>query len=99
MVKAILNGVVIAETDKYEVVEGNKYFPSESIKTEYFSNSDTQCVDSFSRDPKSDSLTLFLAVLHALGKGNLNLLRIDERPSPILPESRLTTTFLSPMRP
>jgi len=47
MVKAILNGVVIAETDNSEVVEGNKYFPPESIKTEYFSNSDTQCVDSF----------------------------------------------------
>jgi len=41
MVKAVLNGVVIAETDKYEVVEGNKYFPPESLVKEYFTDSDT----------------------------------------------------------
>jgi uncharacterized protein (DUF427 family) len=50
MVKAILNGVIIAETDKYEVVEGNKYFPPESLKTEYFGDSNTQCVGSFFRE-------------------------------------------------
>ncbi|EPS36987.1 hypothetical protein H072_9432 [Dactylellina haptotyla CBS 200.50] len=33
---AKVNGVVIAETDRYEKVEGNIYFPPESIKKEYF---------------------------------------------------------------
>ena len=34
--KAIFNGKVIAESDKCEVVEGNQYFPADSIKKEYF---------------------------------------------------------------
>lgn len=42
MVKAILNGTVIAETEDYEVVEGNVYFPAESIKREYFSDSNVR---------------------------------------------------------
>jgi len=47
MVKVTLNEIVIAETDKYEVVEGNKYFPPESLNKEYFSDSNTQCVRLF----------------------------------------------------
>ncbi len=39
MVKALFNGTVIAETDDYEVVEGNIYFPPESIKPGFFSES------------------------------------------------------------
>ena len=39
MVRALFNGTVVAETEDYEVVEGNIYFPSESIKREYFSDS------------------------------------------------------------
>ena len=38
--KAIWNGVVIAESDKCESVEGNWYFPPGSIKKEYFLDSD-----------------------------------------------------------
>ena len=34
--KAIFNGKVIAESDECEVVEGNQYFPPDSIKKEYF---------------------------------------------------------------
>jgi uncharacterized protein (DUF427 family) len=34
--KAIWNGVVIAESDNTEVVDGNHYFPFDSIKSEYF---------------------------------------------------------------
>ncbi|MCA9914135.1 MAG: DUF427 domain-containing protein [Anaerolineae bacterium] len=37
MAKAIVNGVVLAESDKFEVVEGNIYFPPESVNKEYFS--------------------------------------------------------------
>lgn len=39
MVKALFNGTVIAETEDYEVVEGNIYFPPESIKREFFADS------------------------------------------------------------
>ena len=45
MPKAMWNGRVIAESDKYETVEGNIYFPAESIKKEYFTSSShtTRC--------------------------------------------------------
>jgi uncharacterized protein (DUF427 family) len=39
MVKAVFNGTVIAETEEYEIVEGNVYFPPGAIKREYFSES------------------------------------------------------------
>lgn len=42
MPRAIWNGVVIAESDRCETVEGNQYFPPDSIKTEYFKPSDRQ---------------------------------------------------------
>lgn len=41
MPKATWNGAVIAESDRCEVVEGNQYFPSDSIKREYFKESST----------------------------------------------------------
>ncbi|KAL0491938.1 succinyl-CoA ligase [ADP-forming] subunit beta [Acrasis kona] len=41
MPKATWNGVVIAETDTFEKVEGNTYFPPSSIKKEYFKDSPT----------------------------------------------------------
>jgi uncharacterized protein (DUF427 family) len=44
MPKAIWNGKVIAETDTYETVEGNVYFPPDSIKREFFQPSDTHTV-------------------------------------------------------
>ena len=40
--KAIWKGAVLAESDKTIVVEGNHYFPSDSINQEYFRESDTQ---------------------------------------------------------
>ncbi len=36
MPKAIWEGVVLAESDKCVVVEGNQYFPPDSIHKEYF---------------------------------------------------------------
>ncbi len=42
MATAIWNGVVLAESEKYEVVEGNIYFPPDSVKWEYFRNGDKQ---------------------------------------------------------
>ena len=41
MPRAIWNGAVLAESDKCEVVEGNQYFPADSIKKEYFKESST----------------------------------------------------------
>jgi len=37
--RAVFNGVVLAESDDTKVVEGNHYFPPESINEEYFSKS------------------------------------------------------------
>ncbi len=42
MAKAIFNGVVLAESDNTEIVEGNHYFPPESINREYFTESALQ---------------------------------------------------------
>lgn len=44
MAKAIWNGTVLAESDDTVVVEGNHYFPPESVKAEYFTASDTHTV-------------------------------------------------------
>ena len=41
MVKAIWKDKVIADTDNYEMVEGNYYFPPESVKKEFLKASDT----------------------------------------------------------
>ncbi|MDH3386164.1 MAG: DUF427 domain-containing protein, partial [Nitrosopumilus sp.] len=38
--KAIWNDIVIAESDNTVIVEGNHYFPIESIKKEYFEKTD-----------------------------------------------------------
>jgi uncharacterized protein (DUF427 family) len=35
-VKAVWNGAVLAESDKTIVVEGNHYFPPDSLKREFF---------------------------------------------------------------
>jgi uncharacterized protein (DUF427 family) len=45
MPKAKWNGRIIAESDKFEMVEGNVYFPPESLKREYFvpSTQTTRC--------------------------------------------------------
>jgi len=44
MAKAIWNEKVLAESDKYEAVEGNIYFPPGSVKREYFRDSETKTV-------------------------------------------------------
>jgi uncharacterized protein (DUF427 family) len=44
MPKAHWNGKVIAESDRFELVEGNVYFPPESVKREFFQPSATHTV-------------------------------------------------------
>lgn len=41
MATAIWNGATIAESDSFEVVEGNVYFPAATIKREFFQESVT----------------------------------------------------------
>lgn len=41
-VRATWNGVVLAESPKTQVIEGNHYFPPEAIKAEYFKDSKTR---------------------------------------------------------
>lgn len=42
--KAIWNDTVVAESDDTIVVEGNHYFPAESVRTELFRPSETHTV-------------------------------------------------------
>lgn len=42
--KAKWNDTIIAESQKTIVIEGNHYFPKESIKKEYFTDSQTNTV-------------------------------------------------------
>lgn len=44
MPKAIWNGKVIAESDKIIRLEGNLYFPPESIKKEFFQENESHTV-------------------------------------------------------
>lgn len=39
MPRAIFNGKVIAESEDTEIIEGNVYFPPDSIKEQYFQQS------------------------------------------------------------
>lgn len=42
--KAIWNKKTLAESDDTIIIEGNHYFPSSSIKSEYFKDSRTQSI-------------------------------------------------------
>lgn len=44
MAKAIWNGIVLAESDHTEMVEGNHYFPPNSINREYFTQASQQTI-------------------------------------------------------
>jgi uncharacterized protein (DUF427 family) len=44
MARATWNGAVLAESDVYEVVEGNVYFPPDTVKAEFLKPSDTHTV-------------------------------------------------------
>jgi uncharacterized protein (DUF427 family) len=42
--KAVWNGATLAESEATVVVEGNHYFPPESVNAEYFRESDTHTI-------------------------------------------------------
>jgi uncharacterized protein (DUF427 family) len=58
MVKATWNGVVIAESEVFEVVEGNYYFPPTTIKSEYFEETSTHTVCSWKGEANYYTLTV-----------------------------------------
>lgn len=41
MVKVTVGGVVVAESNETKIVEGNHYFPPDSVKSEHFADSNT----------------------------------------------------------
>lgn len=41
MARATWNGVTVAESDRFEMVEGNVYFPPEALRAEFFRPSST----------------------------------------------------------
>ncbi|MGO4212502.1 DUF427 domain-containing protein [Terriglobus sp. YAF25] len=41
MAKAVWNGQLLAESDNFETVEGNIYFPEETVKREFLRSSST----------------------------------------------------------
>lgn len=44
MVRAVWNGAVVAESDATRMVEGNHYFPPESVNLQYFVPSKTRSI-------------------------------------------------------
>ncbi len=44
MAQAIWNNEVIAESETIEIVDGNHYFPADSLKSEFFRKSDATTV-------------------------------------------------------
>jgi len=44
MARATWNGAVLAESERFEEVEGNVYFPPDTIRREYFRESPTHTV-------------------------------------------------------
>jgi uncharacterized protein (DUF427 family) len=44
MAKAVWNGTLIAESDDTVIVEGNHYFPRDSVRAELLADSDTHTV-------------------------------------------------------
>jgi uncharacterized protein (DUF427 family) len=44
MAKAMWNGAVLAESDRFEIVEGNVYFPPDTVNRAYLRDSATHTV-------------------------------------------------------
>lgn len=56
--KAIWNNTILAQSDKTIVVEGNHYFPPESIKKEFFHSSETKTRCGWKGDANYYSVTV-----------------------------------------
>ena len=51
MAKAIWNGQTLAESETYQTVEGNIYFPDESVKRQFFRASSTTSATVWAIEP------------------------------------------------
>ncbi|MHA7141784.1 DUF427 domain-containing protein [Arthrobacter sp. Sr33] len=58
MAKALWNNTVIAESDRTVMVEGNHYFPKDSVRTEYLTDSSMTTVCPWKGTAKYFSLTV-----------------------------------------
>ncbi|MDP9068443.1 MAG: DUF427 domain-containing protein [Actinomycetota bacterium] len=74
MARAIWNGEVIAESDDIVHVEGNAYFPRESLRQEFFEGSDHRSIC-----PWKGTASYFDVVVH--GKRNENAAWYYPKPS------------------
>jgi uncharacterized protein (DUF427 family) len=57
MVQVTLNGTVLADSADTVVVENNHYFPPSAVKSEFFSDSNTQYVALASARASADRLS------------------------------------------
>ncbi len=72
--KAIWNGVVLAESDETVVIEGNHYFPKDSINKQFFQESDRHTVCSWKGTASYYSIVVD-------GKENINAAWFYPKPS------------------
>ena len=86
MPRAIWNGRVIAESDRHETVEGNTYFPTDSIKREYFKESSTTTVCSWKGTARYYTLVVD-------GKENLDAAWFYSEPKPAAANIRNHVAF------
>ncbi len=56
--KATWNGQLIAESTKTEVVDGNHYFPPESVKMDFFTPTETKSTCPYKGDASYFSITV-----------------------------------------
>jgi uncharacterized protein (DUF427 family) len=74
--QAIFNGTVIAESDDTIVVEGNHYFPSDSLRTDYVQPSSTHTVCAWKG-------TASYYDVHVDGAGSKDAVWYYPKPSPL----------------
>ncbi len=86
MAKAIWNGKVVAESDRFETVEGNIYFPPQALKREYFSETDHSSICPWKGTAGYFSLTVD-------GKTNPNAAWIYRDPKPAAANSKDHVAF------
>ena len=75
MMKAIWNGTVIAASQDTVVVEGNHYFPPDSLHREYFADSDTTTTCPWKGQASYFTITV-------AGPGNPDAAWVYRNPSP-----------------
>jgi uncharacterized protein (DUF427 family) len=73
--RAIWNGKIVAESDRFEEVEGNVYFPADALKREFFVDSDHTSIC-----PWKGTAGYYALLVD--GKTNLNAAWVYRNPKP-----------------